>query len=229
MTPDVPSAATEPLATPAGECQRALVWLRQQGAERYNPVTFHYMEALARRMDGQAPAVRQLLEKKLQLALTDYQAAYQADPGKAQSMGAVGTQTATVAQPPAPSALGQLLTSMAHHSPALASSPWPIPSSTRPELKSVRNFRNTWSQLSAQKQVAQALGQAPKNAGPINSHMLVLRSLALMRDISPDYLNRFMSYADTLLCLEQPDHPTRATAANPLASAKPKARALQRK
>jgi hypothetical protein len=31
----------------------------------------------------------------------------------------------------------------------------------------------------------------------------VLRSLALMRDISPDYLNRFMSYADTLLRLDQ--------------------------
>jgi len=25
----------------------------------------------------------------------------------------------------------------------------------------------------------------------------------LMRDISPDYLNRFISYADTLLCLDQ--------------------------
>jgi hypothetical protein len=33
--------------------------------------------------------------------------------------------------------------------------------------------------------------------------MLVLRSLALMRDIAPDYLNRFMSYVDTLLCLDQ--------------------------
>jgi hypothetical protein len=33
--------------------------------------------------------------------------------------------------------------------------------------------------------------------------MLVLRSLALMREISPDYLNRFMSYADTLLSLDQ--------------------------
>jgi len=73
----------------------------------------------------------------------------------------------------------------------------------RPELKTIRNFRNTWAKLSVDKQVAQALEQAPKNAGPINSHMLVLRSLALMRDISPDYLNRFMSYADTLLCLDQ--------------------------
>jgi hypothetical protein len=33
--------------------------------------------------------------------------------------------------------------------------------------------------------------------------MLVLRSLGLMRDISPDYLNRFMAHVDTLLCLEE--------------------------
>jgi hypothetical protein len=32
--------------------------------------------------------------------------------------------------------------------------------------------------------------------------MLVLRSLGLMRDISPDYLNRFMGYVDTLLILD---------------------------
>jgi hypothetical protein len=73
----------------------------------------------------------------------------------------------------------------------------------RAELKTIRNHRNTWSKLSVDLQVAQALEQAPKNAGPINSHMLVLRSLALMRDVSPDYLNRFMSYADTLLRLGQ--------------------------
>jgi hypothetical protein len=47
------------------------------------------------------------------------------------------------------------------------------------------------------------MGQAPKNAGPINSHMLVLRALTLMREASPDYLNRFICYADTLLCLDQ--------------------------
>jgi hypothetical protein len=54
-----------------------------------------------------------------------------------------------------------------------------------------------------QKQVSKAMAQAPQNAGPINSHMLVLRSLGLMRDASPDYLNRFMVYVDTLLCLDE--------------------------
>jgi hypothetical protein len=73
----------------------------------------------------------------------------------------------------------------------------------RAELKATRYFRNTWSKLSVNKRVTQALDQAPRNAGPINSHMLVLRSLALMREISPEYLSRFTSYVDTLLCLDQ--------------------------
>jgi hypothetical protein len=64
-------------------------------------------------------------------------------------------------------------------------------------------FKKQLSQISVQKQVTQAIAQAPHNAGPINSHMLVLRSLGLMRNISPDYLNRFMAHVDTLLCLEE--------------------------
>jgi hypothetical protein len=32
--------------------------------------------------------------------------------------------------------------------------------------------------------------------------MLVLRSLGLMRELSPDYLNRFMGYVDTLFFLD---------------------------
>ena len=69
----------------------------------------------------------------------------------------------------------------------------------------IQQFRKQLSKISVQKQVTQAIAQAPQNAGPINSHMLVLRSLGLMRDISPDYLNRFMAHVDTLLCLDEAD------------------------
>ena len=34
--------------------------------------------------------------------------------------------------------------------------------------------------------------------------MLVLRSLGLMRDLSPEYLHHFMGYVDTLLFLDSP-------------------------
>jgi hypothetical protein len=75
------------------------------------------------------------------------------------------------------------------------------PHAPAPELKSVQQARDTWARLSVERQVSQALTQAPHNAGPINSHRVVLQSLALMRDMAPHYLNRFITYADTLLCL----------------------------
>jgi hypothetical protein len=71
------------------------------------------------------------------------------------------------------------------------------------EMASVRRFRQTWSRMAAKDQVDQAVGRGPVNAGPLNSHMLVLRSLALMRKLSPDYLQRFLSHVDTLLWLDQ--------------------------
>ena len=191
--------------------------LRRQGAHRLSPVDFHYMEALERRIPGQAPKVRHILEAKLTLAVAAYQARFE----QAQCHTAQATVTVVAEQQ---TALGQLVQSMTQHTPETETSMWAPASQPRTELKSVHHFRNTWSKLSAQKQVSQALGQAPKNAGPINSHMLVLRSLKLMRDISPDYLNRFMSYADTLLCLDQADLSTKAAPVKPLASAKLKAR-----
>jgi Protein of unknown function (DUF2894) len=71
------------------------------------------------------------------------------------------------------------------------------------EMASVRRFREAWSKNVAEDQVDQAVVRGPVNAGPLNSHMLVLHSLALMRDLSPDYLRRFLSHVDTLLWLDQ--------------------------
>jgi hypothetical protein len=70
------------------------------------------------------------------------------------------------------------------------------------ELKTVRESRATWARMSVDRQLAQAKKQGPENAGPINSHMLILRSLAMMQEISPDYLSRVVSYVDTLLYLD---------------------------
>ena len=71
-----------------------------------------------------------------------------------------------------------------------------------PEMKSVRHFKHAWSRMRAQDQVLKAVQQGPENAGPLNSHRLVLRSLSLMRDLSPDYLQRFLSHTESLLWLD---------------------------
>lgn len=70
------------------------------------------------------------------------------------------------------------------------------------EMKSVQQFRQSWHRMKVQDQVEHALQQGPANAGPLNSHRLVLRTLGLMQDLSPAYLHHFMSYLDTMLQLD---------------------------
>ncbi len=92
------------------------------------------------------------------------------------------------------------------------------------ELKTVRESRATWAKMSVERQLSLAMKQAPQNAGPINSHMLVLRSLAMMQDIAPGYLSHFVSYVDTLLFLDPGEMvaPVNRKKTVPAKSAKPK-------
>ena len=72
-----------------------------------------------------------------------------------------------------------------------------------PDTRTVQFFKRTWSRLSADQRLAQSRATLPDNAGPLNSHHLVHRSLTLMRELSPDYLERFVGYVDALQWLEQ--------------------------
>ncbi len=69
-------------------------------------------------------------------------------------------------------------------------------------LKSVERFRESWGRIVVQDRVADALAQGPENAGPLNSHRLVLRTLAMMQELSPAYLHQFMGHLDTMLVLD---------------------------
>lgn len=71
------------------------------------------------------------------------------------------------------------------------------------ELASVRRFRRAWEGMQLLDQVDQAVARKPANAGPLNSHMLVLQSLAMMRELSTDYLRRFVVSVETLQWLER--------------------------
>lgn len=171
------------------------------GAPPFDPVRLHYLEALARRAQGFDGAVKQHLEDKLRQALAHYQTRQAAHALAAKELrrppdtvqpGALATltrQLAAQSAQPAEATVGGRTTRVDAY----------------PELQSVRKHRDTWSKLSVDRQLTQALAQAPGNAGPLNSHQLVLRSLSVMRDLSPDYLNRFMSYVDALLWLDQAD------------------------
>jgi len=93
-------------------------------------------------------------------------------------------------------ATGQASQAAAAGRPRSSSDPWP-------PLRSAQRFRDTWERLGAEHTVEQATHRAPDNPGPLNAHMLVLRTLGLMRELSPHYLSRFLTHTETLLWLEQ--------------------------
>lgn len=194
------------------EIGQRLQALRERGAGRGNPVRFAYLEALARRAEQQPAAVRQPLIARI---VREAEALAERQPAAA---------SPDTGNPPPASPLTDLLAYLGEHT--LDASSFPSAGTARArrlsqpkggaapatELKSVAYFRQTWSKLSTEQQLTQTLAQAPENAGPMNSQHLVLRALQAMRDLSPDYLQGFMSYVDTLIWLEQAN-PLKAAAA----------------
>ena len=70
-------------------------------------------------------------------------------------------------------------------------------------LQSVQLFKQSQQQFNVTQLVQQAIADSPDKPGPLNPHMLAIRSLTLMQDLSPKYMERFISYIDNLLWLEQ--------------------------
>lgn len=88
-----------------------------------------------------------------------------------------------------------------------------------PDLPILDYFRETWSKFSAEHQLRQSREQVPDNAGPLNSNSLVHRSLSLMRELSPGYLQQFLSYVEALSWMERLAGPAAGAATAPAAEA----------
>ncbi|WP_322027352.1 DUF2894 domain-containing protein [Burkholderia sp. BCC1977] len=196
---------------------------REQGADRHDPVRFHRLDALEKRaavLDGDA---RALLDARLATLLAGF-AAIVARAGEAASASETAQATAPA---PARSLLGGLVEQLARDGQADRRG-------IDPEL--IDYFRTMWSKVRTEQQYRQSLDQVPRNAGPLNSNSLVHRSLATMRELSPEYLQQFLSYIDALAWLEdlagggaQPEKEApRAKAAKPTKPARKTTRAKAR-
>ena len=174
--------------------------LQARGAAQLEPVGWHYITVLSERTQSQTGPAQRLLNDKLEMALVRLKDTLDAAPTRTDFSKTKAQEKADAQSTPAISPLAALLKDMQTES---ANPGTGIASTWRAESPRIRQFRKQLGQISVQKQVSKAMAQAPQNAGPINSHMLVLRSLGLMRVASPDYLSRFMGYVDTLLFLEE--------------------------
>lgn len=185
------SAARSPQASPLDD-------LRERGAPGRDPVRFRLAEALERRAAAHSGAARHVLDAKLALLL--------------QSLDSLVTPPASIAPGVAlpqirRGALGELVDHAARHRAPLARGPNTSREATSAspgtDPTTLQFFQRTWSRLSADQRLAQSRASLPENAGPLNSHHLLHRSLTLMRELSPQYLEHFVGYIDALQWLEQ--------------------------
>lgn len=175
--------------------------LRARGAQGFDPVGLRFIEAMARRAASRDGSLRRLLDERLESALDAYRLRLDHATEAARETAASGRPAAQDSGSPLAELLAHIGT---HTTDTAASASHPLAGAPQ-ELRSMRYFRRTWSRLSVDRQLSRALDQAPANAGPLNSHHLVLQTLKQMREISPEYVEQFMSWVDALMWLEQAD------------------------
>lgn len=178
------------------------------GAE---PIRLGRIDALARRTAKlpQGPA-RSLLEQKLSALM-----AACSQPAR-QDIGIDSTAAAGGRRGPLAALAAQLASQTASH--ALNAR---APSG---ETELLRHMQQIWSRLSADRRLTQSLAKVPDKAGPLNSHHLVHRALAAMREASPGYFHHFVAQVDALLALDQMMQAAANPAPAPAAAAAPASR-----
>jgi len=211
---DAGSAAAGAPSIRATSLDASIEAWRDRDAHLFDPVRFRFIEALARRAARFGGDVQRIVGDRVAALLDaygdDFERARSGDGNR--GSGTVSSTPAQAAGDPADreprlGTLAELIGHIAretslHGHPPVARDVLSSLASTQ-ELKALSHFRSTWSKLSADRRLTQSLAKVPENAGPLNSHHLMHRSLMLMRELSPEYLNLFMSYVDALLWLDQ--------------------------
>lgn len=188
--------------------------LRERGAQALDPVQLRYIEALACRAARHSGEVRRWLDNKLEQAIASCSERLPAartseTPAIDQAERRPGATARVATRHAGPGLLAELVAQLDRHKSR-------APSDGPDELKAMSQSRSTWARLRVGRQLAHSLASVPENPGPLNSHLLMLRALRTMQDISPAYLGRFMAYADTLIWLEQASFGGLPTAGNVL-------------
>jgi hypothetical protein len=171
---------------------------REQGADRINPLAFHYLVALQKRMATLEGDARRLLGEKLSARIEAY--AEDIERTTSEDVSAQRTQPST-----ALAELTRQLDSRVNVRDTSITTSDDAPRSTLAEMGVLDDVRKLWSNVRASNQVRRSLEDSPQNTGPLNSSSLVHRALTLMSGASPGYVKHFMSYVDALSWLQHLD------------------------
>jgi len=186
--------------------------LRQNGADQNDPVRFRYLESFEQRLRSKGLHQGTTHWRKLEQAVSDYQAKFDgacqpeptsavSEPSPLSSLLNRLNQTAELPVEAPRSALEQRVFGKQTEEQPQAH-PGSSPNNPRP-LKAMIRAKAEQGNHVLNERIRHAIESTPKEAGPMNAHRLVSRAIAEMQKLSPEYLERFARYTDTLLTLER--------------------------
>jgi hypothetical protein len=176
---------------------------RECGADRVDPVRFRFIEALDRRAAGHSGEARRILDNKLSILLAAYADGVERAASKGADVGAGAPFACDDNRGPLAGLIGYMDRRASADCDGADAGGAVAPPSSYPKLEALDYFREIWTKVSTERQLRQSLAQVPGNAGPLNSSSLVHRSLSLMRELSPGYLEQFLSYVDALSWMDE--------------------------
>ena len=174
---------------------------REQGLDRRDPLRFAVMSALARRAACHDGAVRQRLDARLQELAEVYAGLLArppaAQPSRSDDASRVQALLAALAEAPRGDAVAPITVARPASDMPRAIAPDAVAS-----MPVLDEFRALWGRIRIDRLLRQCLEALPEDAGPLHSRVLTGRAMALMREVSPEYLQHFVAYADLLAWLE---------------------------
>ena len=203
---------------------RAELTTLKTSARGIDPVRLRYIESLVQKAEQRGGRLAVILETKARTAIDQYRELLDRDgPTQASGTAAGGNSLSALNRllddlhqgdedpraAPLDAALRQQELELADNLARQAAPEQRMAPARREELRAARRFHSAMVELNADKVVNQAIAEVPEGAGPLNPQRLATRSLETMRDLSPHYLSRFVSYIDTLFWLEQADKTTK--------------------
>lgn len=173
---------------------------RESGADRFDPPRFELIAALAQRAQRYSGSAREHLDVRLSKLIDAY----------AQLV--AGAELVSAASSASESPLQALLQQLAAD-PLQYQLPLRAASITSDGIESadvsdtalmpaLDEFQQLWSRIRIDSLLRQCLDSLPEDAGPLHSSVLTYRAMALMQEVSPEYLQHFIAYVDALTWME---------------------------
>lgn len=174
---------------------------RESHADRVDPARFELIASLAQRAQRYTGSARTQLDARLAQLIAAY--------AQLASVQAPKRVAADAAESPLQSLLLQLTADPLQYQLPLATSNTAAGGTDSTDsneaalMPALDEFQQLWSRIRIDSLLRQCLDSLPEDAGPLHSSVLTYRAMALMQEISPEYLQHFIAYVDVLTWMEQ--------------------------